>query len=295
MKKLQFYIVDVFTEHRYSGNQLAVIAGAENLPEKDMQKIAKEMNYSETTFILSKKKRDNGYDVRIFTPEQEIPFAGHPVLGTAFVIQQELIKRPIKKIKLNLQAGQIPVAFKYKGNRTERLWMKQNHAEFGRIIKGAEIAGILNLEAGAIDSRFPVQEVSTGLPFLIVPITNLESVKKAEIDTKGYMKLISGTEAKAIFVFCPETYEKENDLNARMFAPFYGIAEDPATGSANGCLAGYLLRHRYFKKDRVNIRVEQGYEMKRPSILFLRAEEKDGNTDIHVGGNVVMIAEGRLV
>ena len=129
MKKLQFYIVDVFTEQKYSGNQLAVIVGAGRRSDTDMQKIAKQMNYSETTFILSEKNRKNGYDVRIFTPEQEVPFAGHPVLGTAYVIQQELIKRPVKKIKLNLQAGQIPVAFKYKGGHADRLWMMQKEAD----------------------------------------------------------------------------------------------------------------------------------------------------------------------
>lgn len=296
MKKLTFYILDVFTEEKYSGNQLAVIANSEFLSAVEMQKIAKEMNFSETAFITSGKMIANGYNMRIFTPLQEVPFAGHPTLGTAFIIQNEIVQKPVKKVKLNLKAGQIPVSFKYNNrNISTILWMKQNEPEFMDVINQDRIAPVLNIDKEDIDERFPVQEVSTGLPFIIVPIKNLSAVKKAKVDAAGYYELIQQTTAKAVFIFSPETYCDENNINARMFADYYGIHEDPATGSANGCLAAYLVKNRYFGADKINVRVEQGYEIGRPSLLHLRAEEKGGNIEIHVGGGVIMVAKGELV
>jgi trans-2,3-dihydro-3-hydroxyanthranilate isomerase len=296
MKNLTFYILDVFTSEKYSGNQLAVVTNARMLSADVMQNIAKEMNFSETTFITSGKLIANGYNVRIFTPMQEVPFAGHPSLGTAFIIQHEIIQKPIKKVKLNLKAGQVPVSFKYNNKDMPIiLWMKQNEPEFIDVIDPERIAPVLNIDKEDIDERFPVQEVSTGLPFIIVPIKKLSAVKKAKIDASGYYELIQTTTAKAIFIFCPETYGKENDFNARMFADCFGIPEDPATGSANGCLAGYLIKHRHSGSEKINVRVEQGYEIGRPSILHVRAEEKDGSIDVHVGGSVVLVAKGELV
>jgi len=295
MKKLKFNIVDVFAEAKYSGNQLAVFHTSGRLSDTEMQRIAREMNYSETTFIVSDKMKDNGYKVRIFTPEREVPFAGHPTLGTAYVILREVVKKPIKKVKLNLGAGQIPVAIKYSGDDPDKLWMKQPEPVFGDTFDIKEIADVLNLAPGVIDGRFPVQEVSTGLPFIIVPLKTLDDVRSSRIDLDKYYSLIKGISAKAIFIFSPETYERENDLNARMFADYYGVAEDPATGSANGCLAGYLAKYRYFGDDKVNIRVEQGYEIGRPSLLYLRAENAEGHIEIHVGGKVIMVAKGEFV
>lgn len=295
MKKLKFNIVDVFAEERYSGNQLAVFHNADDLPDAEMQRIAREMNYSETTFIVSAKMKDNGYRVRIFTPEREVPFAGHPVIGTAYVILREIVKKPIKKVKLNLEAGQIPVAIKYRGDNAEKIWMKHPEPVFGDTFDMKSVAEALNLDLGKIDERFPVQEVSTGLPFIIVPLRTLNDVRSARIERDRYYSLIKDMSAKAIFIFSPETYEEGNDLNARMFGDYYGIPEDPATGSANGCLAGYLAKYRYFGDDKVNIRVEQGYEIGRPSLIYLRAEDTDGHIDIHVGGKVVMVAKGEFV
>lgn len=293
--KLKFNIVDVFAEARYSGNQLAVFLNAGRLPDEEMQRIAKEMNYSETTFIVSAKMKDNGYRVRIFTPEREVPFAGHPVIGTAYVILREVVKKPIKKIKLNLEAGQVPVAIKYRDGDADKIWMKQPEPVFGDTFDIKEVAEALNLPPAAIDGRFPVQDVSTGLPFIIVPLKTLNDVRSARIERDKYYALIKGISAKAIFIFSPETYETENDLNARMFADYYGISEDPATGSANGCLAGYLAKYRYFGDESVSIQVEQGYEIGRPSLLYLRAEDTDGHIEVHVGGKVVMIAQGEFI
>jgi len=295
MEKLTFYIVDVFAEEKYAGNQLAVVRSAKALSDAEMQRIAKEMNYSETTFILSDEKRDGGYDVRIFTPEREMPFAGHPILGTAYVIQREIVKEPVEMIVLNLKVGQIPVTLSYSEGHVDTLWMKQLQPTFGQTFDVGSISQVLSLDARELDNRFPVQEVSTGVPSIIVPLKTLDALKQARIARKKYFKLIKDVQAKAILIFCPETYNQENDLNVRFFADYYGVPEDPATGSANGCLAGYLVKHRYFKKDQINIQVEQGYEIGRPSLLLLKAEDKEGKIDVYVGGKVVMTARGELV
>jgi trans-2,3-dihydro-3-hydroxyanthranilate isomerase len=143
--------------------------------------------------------------------------------------------------------------------------------------------------------RFPIQEVSTGIAFVIVPLKTLAALKKAKINSDKYYEFIQTAKATEILIFCPETYKTINDLNVRMFAPYLGITEDPATGSANGCLAGYLAEYNYFGEGKVDIRVEQGYEINRPSLLFLQAEKKAGKIEVFVGGNVVMVAQGKFV
>ncbi len=230
MGKRTFYIVDVFAERRYEGNQLAVVRGAKTLSDAEMQCIAKEMNYSETTFILSEEKQGGGYDVRIFTPVKEVPFAGHPTLGTAYVIQHEIIKEPTKTILLNLKIGQIPVTLNYSGEHVDILWMRQMDPAFGRIFNPDPVSQVLSLDKREIDTRFPIQEISTGLPFIIVPLKTLDALKQAEIARDRYFELIKDTQAKAILIFCPETYNQENDLNVRVFADYYGVPEGSGYG-----------------------------------------------------------------
>lgn len=291
-----FYLVDVFAESKYAGNQLAVVRNAADLSALEMQKIAAEMNYSETTFILSDDVRDGGYDVRIFSLDEELPFAGHPTLGTAYIIQQQIIGKEINEVKLNLKAGQIPVTFSYLGGKPDQLWMRQIAPTFGRKFSPDDVARALNIDSDSIDQRFPIEEVSTGLPFIIVPLKDLSAIKSCYIDRVGYMKLIDQAEAKSIFLFCPECYDPQNQINARMFDDFHGIAEDPATGSANGCLAAYLVKNRYYGSSAIDIKVEQGYEIGRPSLLLLKAgEEEGGAIAVSVGGRVIMVAGGELV
>lgn len=294
MNPYTYYIVDVFAEEKYAGNQLAVFRNAHSLSDSKMQQIAKEINYSETTFILSDEEQKGGYDVRIFTPENEVPFAGHPTLGTAFILQKEIIKKPIKQVVLTLKVGQIPVTFTYSNETVETLWMKQIEPEFYQTFDSRLISEVLSIEPSKIDDKFPIEEVSTGLPFIIVPLKSLNAVKQARIAKDKYYKLIENTRAKGILVFCPEPYSKENDLNVRVFVDYYGIPEDPATGSANGCLAGYLVKNSYFGGDSINIRVEQGYEIKRPSLLYLKAQ-KNGGITIYVGGKVIPVARGEFI
>jgi len=297
MENPVFCIVDVFAEEKSAGNQLAVVRDAKQLSTTEMQKIAMEMHFSETSFILFDKKRQGGYDVRIFTPETELPFAGHPTLGTAYVILQEVIKKQVNKIILNLKVGQIPVTPKYNAEgQPDILWMKQKQPTFGQTFKAETIAQVLNLTATDIETAFPIQEVSTGVPDIIVPLKTLSAVKRAKINQDKYAQLIQNTPAKSIFIFSPETYHGNNHLNARMFADYYGVPEDPATGSANGCLAAYLVKHNYFDQASINIRVEQGYEIGRPSLLLLKAKQnREGKIDVNVGGKVIPVAKGQLL
>ncbi|MDD3858531.1 MAG: PhzF family phenazine biosynthesis protein [Methanoculleus sp.] len=268
-----------------------MVLDAGDLSDAAMQAIAREMHLSETAFVRSGEGEDRAFDVRIFTPEHEVPFAGHPALGTAHVIREELLKRPVPEVRLNLAAGQIPVSFA----PDDVAWMRQNPPVFTGEFSPDTLAGVLSLPETTIDPRFPVEEVSTGLPFIIVPLTSRDVVRRAAIDRDAYESLIRTTAAKAVFIFCPEPYRPENTFNARMFADNFGVPEDPATGSANGCLAGYLLRHGYFPGDSLDIRVEQGCEIGRPSLIRCRAERHGDSIAVRVGGRVIPVARGELL
>ena len=291
MSSLPYYIVDVFAEQKYAGNQLAVFRGASGLSGDEMQKITREINYSETTFILSDEQSNGGYDVRIFTLREEVPFAGHPTIGTAHIIYNEILQGKAENVILNLKVGQIPVTFSGDGY----CWMKQIQPVFDRQHRPEILADILGLDAAEIDERFPIEEVSTGLPFFIVPLKNIAVLKKAKVDREKCFDLIKNTTAKGILVFCPETHEPQNNISVRVFVDYYGVPEDSATGSGNGCLAGYLVKHRYFGQETVNIRSEQGYEIGRPSLLLLKAEQSGANINIFVGGKSITVAQGEFI
>ena len=284
-----FYIVDVFAEEPYAGNQLAVVRDAGALSDETLQKIALEMNYSETTFILSEEEREGGYDVRIFTPGGEVPFAGHPTLGTAVVIRNEILTGSEPSITLNLKAGKILVTF------GEFPWMRQLPPTFGNEYDPTRMAAALSLEASDLDERYPVQEVSMGLPAIIVPLKSLAALKRCRVDRRLYREVAGA--AKNLYVFCPEPHAANSggELSARMFADGRGVSEDPATGSAAGCLAAYLLRHRYLGDGPVDTKVEQGYEIQRPSFLYLRAGSDSDGINVFVGGKVRMVARGELL
>jgi trans-2,3-dihydro-3-hydroxyanthranilate isomerase len=296
----RFYFVDVFAEKKYAGNPLAVFRDAADLSDAEMQAIAREINFSETTFILSDYLRDGGYDVRIFTPKAELPFAGHPTLGTAFIIRERIIKQPVQQITLNLGVGKIPVSFENDGY----LWMQQINPSFGRRLSANEIAPLLNLKEEDFDQRFPIEEVSTGLPFFIVPLKSLQTVGILRVNLERYYDWLYRAHpvlktkpqtlvASGFMIFCPETAEPGNHLHARMFDDYFGVPEDPATGSCCGCLLGYLLKHNYFKKSELDLRVEQGYELGRPSLLRIRGKKISGRQfEIFVGGKVQMAAQG---
>lgn len=288
---MQFYIVDVFAETALAGNQLAVFRGN---PDSDtMQAIAQEMNYSETTFITSEEPHDGGYDVRIFTPNQELPFAGHPTLGTAHILLHELMEGEAQEVILHEKVGPIPVHQTSDGT----LWMQQNPPQFGHIYDVEEVASTLNLQTDDIDARYPVQAVSTGLPFIICPVKSLAALKQAEINLAQFKNMLASVGddvlgAEAIFLFAPETEDPEHDFHARCFVGLLaGPSEDPATGSANGCFAGYLIQHDYCGAPHIEKRVEQGYEIGRPSLIQLDAQAGTP-ISVRVGGQVQLVARG---
>ena len=284
---MRFFIVDVFAEKKYQGNQLAVFVRDRDLSTDEMQQIANEMHFSESTFVT--KARRGEFEVRIFTPDMEVPFAGHPTLGTAFVIRELLGWSRGDRLVLNLGVGQIPVAF---SNGT--LMMEQKQPSFGVIIADrVRIAELLSIHVAELIPNFPVQVVSTGLPSVIIPLKSRDAVSRCVIRHDLYQKFIDDTVKAALLVFAPETIKGENDVHVRVFVDDSGFFEDPATGSANGNLAAYLLEHRYFGKPALKYRVEQGYEMGRPSLLEVAAEKINNNFVIRVGGRVFRVAEGQ--
>ncbi len=177
MNKPAIYIVDVFSEEKYAGNQLAVVRNAAGLSDAEMLKITREFKFSEATFVLSDEMRKGGYDVRIFTPHSEVPFAGHPTLGTAYIIQSEIIGGPVEKVILNLKIGQIPVTFTYRNGKADILWMKQKEPAFGDVYDAQAVARSIGLTKEALDTQYPIQDVSTGLPFIICPLKSPSSWK----------------------------------------------------------------------------------------------------------------------
>lgn len=289
----RFHIVDVFAEQQYAGNQLAVVTDAEDLTGEEMQTLATEMNYSETTFVTG-PPAEEAWPVRIFTPSEEVPFAGHPTLGTASVIREHLAEGQPDTITLDLQVGEVPVETRQRDGQ-ERFWMHQQPPEFGETIPHERLAAVLGLTPNRLDKDWPVQVVSTGLPTIIAPLANRAALEAIDLDRAAYDDLVSNRDAKLVHAVCQEPRDPANDLAVRMFAPYYDVPEDPATGSANGCLAAYLSRHEVFGSSSVDVRVEQGYEMGRPSLLSLVAEESADGIDVEVCGRVIPTARGTFV
>jgi trans-2,3-dihydro-3-hydroxyanthranilate isomerase len=275
-----FFITDVFAEGPYSGNQLATLPDAADLTGEEMQQIARAFNFAETTFITG-GSLEKGFDVRIFTPTDELPFAGHPTLGTSYLIRNELLHSQAKTITLNLGVGPIPVTFEEDGV----LWMTQNEPAFGGIVPHGRVAHALGLNTADIAPDYPCQYVSTGLEFLMVPLRNYDALKRAHAGPNDL--------SRTFFVFCRGGYDDTQDIQARMFASELGVVEDPATGSANGCLAAYLAEHAFLGSPVVEARVGQGYEINRPSQLYLKSEKSDKGYDIRVGGRVSLVAGGQ--
>jgi trans-2,3-dihydro-3-hydroxyanthranilate isomerase len=290
--RIHFYITDVFAEKSLAGNQLATFLDFGNLDGDQMQRMAKETNFSETTFITSRQERDGGYDVRIFTPNEEIPFAGHPTLGTAFLIREKIIGRKVDKVVLNLKVGQIPVTFA-KGSKLA--WMRQRTPEFGRKFDPEDVARVLGLKKGDIDHRWPSEEVSTGLPFVIIPLRSLEALKRIRVDADAIRSLNAGGPDSIPLAFAPEGQEPGQGYSVRVFPVLQGITEDPATGSGNGCLAAYLVKNAYSGSRNVEDLVGQGYEIGRPSTIHLKAWMSGDEIMVNVGGKVSEVATGSWI
>jgi trans-2,3-dihydro-3-hydroxyanthranilate isomerase len=295
MTNIPFLILDVFATEKYTGNQLAVCLDAGELTDVQMQQIAREINFSETTFVTSAQPVNGGYNTRIFTPTTELPFAGHPTLGTAFAIQQELIKQRVERVNLNYQVGQIPVDLNYLNGEVDILWMHQQQPKFYDAVDTELLAAVIGVNPTDIDTRYPIEPISTGLPFIIVPLKTLAAVSQAKLNLALYNRTVADLPAQAILIFCPESIDPNRQLHVRVFTECFGIPEDPATGSANGCLAAYLAKHQYFGSPNIDITVEQGVEMGRSSLLYLRANYTATNCPVSIGGRVINIAKGEFI
>jgi len=297
---LTFHLVDVFAESPYGGNELAVVRNASRLSTYEMQRIAREFNFSETTFIISgessRAKAARLFKVRIFTPTRELPFAGHPTLGTAYVIQKFVIRKRVPDITLDLKVGRIPVTLVYgRGRELDKLWMRQVEPTFGKERFAAkELSKVLGIRPDDIDPRFPTVEVSTGVPFIIVPLLNLDAIKRCRVDGRSYGELLQKVGEEGMLVFSPEAREAGNDLSVRVFVEAFGVPEDAATGSGNGCLAAYLSHYRYFRSKEVDAKVDQGHEIGRPSRIYLKAHEERGKLRVSVGGRVASVGVGKF-
>jgi trans-2,3-dihydro-3-hydroxyanthranilate isomerase len=293
----EFVQVDVFTRIRLAGNPLAVFGDAHELSDDEMQALAREMNLSETTFILPREpeiESREGIKVRIFTVAEELPFAGHPTLGTALYLYA--LRGPTEEIVLDLKVGKVPVRFiSDSGNEKVQCVdgnifgeMRQRDPEFGRTFSRDDVARAVGINSDAIASEWPCQVVSTGLAFAIVPFRNLKALTKFKPDINRAAAFLEGTDARFFYFICPEA---EGKMRARMF--FYG-GEDPATGSAAGCAAAWMAKHGVAKSDEQMV-IWQGVEAGRPSEIFVRANcESDRVTNVRVGGYAAEVLRGTV-
>ena len=281
-----FYQVDVFSSELFGGNPLAVFLRGEDFKERHLQQVAREMNLSETTFIFPSSHPDADFDVRIFTPEKEIPFAGHPTLGTAFVLRHvNRVSSSQNQIRLNFKSGVTTVNLEPDG----KIYMEQPSGKILNTISNTEdVVKALGLTENNIDPSLPVQIASTGFPALLVPINSLRSIQRIVLNYSLLKALLEEFNIDMIYPFTRETCEEKNSIHARGFAPFIGINEDPATGSVAGALGYYLYKKYSEEREWV---IEQGYEMKRPGNIFVEIGE---STAIRVGGNARLVFEGNL-
>lgn len=299
MRTFDFIQTSVFTDDRFpfSGNQLATFPSiAENeLSPDEMQGITREMNFSETTFVLPTTLDTCIRRVRIFTPGREIPFAGHPTLGTAFVLRNQGIIGA-SEIETYLELGIGPIAVKFRAQ--DHIQMCQPQPKFlGEFKEIDSIAKILGINPTLISQNGPMQFVSTGFPFLIVPLVSLTAIQAINLDSNLLVKTLEAYPSQELLVFTPDTVFEGSDVHVRMFAPSAGVPEDPATGSAAGPLGSYLEKYQILPnhKKGTEVILEQGYEIHRPSLLIVQCMY-EGNefTEIVVGGHVKLVAQGKF-
>jgi trans-2,3-dihydro-3-hydroxyanthranilate isomerase len=256
-----------------------------------MQAIAREMNLSETTFIFPRDaatERERGIRVRIFTVQEELPFAGHPTLGTAFALRNG---KGAHEIKLDLNGGTIPVRFENAPGQPVFGEMTQADPVFGEVHDRRKIAEVTGIPLEDIDPEHPIQTVSTGVPFTILPLRGLEAMGRLAINQQRSLEYLRASGGKFFFCVTRQTVDPVARLHARML--FYN-GEDPATGSASGCAAAWMVRYGVAQSDE-RVLIEQGVEMKRPSRIFVRASRRnDGVVNVRVGGNVVEVLRGEI-
>ena len=302
---LQFYKADVFTDRPFGGNPVAVFPNAQDLTDQEFQQIAREMNLSETVFVLPPSQPDAVAKLRIFTPTQEIPFAGHPVIGTFYILgklNQFALQEPITRIYYECNIGVFPLELYVLNGAIDRIVMSQPMPQYLGVVEELEdvfdIAQALGINKSLItDCKFPVEVVSTGLPVLIVPVRTLTAVRSISADHAAITDLCGRFGANGIMVYSMMTVEDWSTVHTRMFAAPIGIGEDPATGSASGAMGAYLVKNGAVEvAPTTEIISEQGYEINRPSRILIQVfSDDDIIQSVKVGGQVVMVAEGKMI
>lgn len=297
-RRYEFIQLDVFTRTPLAGNPLAVFTDSRGLSDDEMQALAREMNLSETTFVLpgdAKVEAERGTRVRIFTVEEELPFAGHPTLGTALYLYSNA-SSPADTLSLDLNVGKIDISFRAESSsKSDRVdgnvfgEMRQRDPEFGSTLSRDDMAKAIPGGADRLGLDLPSQIVSTGLPFAIVPIRSLEALTNLHVDLARVGELLDGTGTRFCYFIAPEKPNDWRKVRARMF--FYG-GEDPATGSAAGCAVSWIVQHGLVQSDE-QIVITQGVEMRRPSEIFVRAScAGERTTNVRVGGYAVEVLRG---
>ena len=292
LRRFPFLQLDVFSSRPFEGNSLAVFPDGRGLSDLHMQALAREMNLSETTFVLPRDpaiERERGVRVRIFTVQEELPFAGHPTLGTAFALRGST---GAAEVVLDLNAGRVPVRFEDSPGQPVFGEMTQVDPKFGLIHDRETVVRATSLRDGDIDPSLPIQTISTGLPFTIVPLRGLDVIRRLQVDLVRAGEYLKQTGGGQFFYFVArETVDRAARLHARML--FYG-GEDPATGSAAGCATAWMVAHGVAQPDE-RVLIEQGIEMLRPSRIFVRASRVDNRVvNVRVGGNVVEVLRGEV-
>jgi len=296
--KYRYFVCDVFTETRFGGNQLAVLPHADGLSADRMQQIAREFNFSETTFVFPAKAGHTRH-VRIFTPVREVPFAGHPNVGTAFVLATigELGEtKSSMTITFEEEAGLVSIAIAVSNGKITSCELTAPQAfSFGKTVPVAHAASALSLDAkDIVTTTHEPRVASVGLPFLFVELRDQSTLRRARVNMSGFETLRTDGIMPDVF-FYTSANEKDFDIRARMFAPLSGVPEDPATGSANCALAGLLANYREEPSGNFSWRVAQGVEMGRPSSLTIRARKIDDMiATTSVAGSSVMVSEGEI-
>ena len=293
--KYRFFTCDVFTRERFGGNQLAVLTDAEGLTGRQMQQIAREFNFSETTFVLP-PERGHARKVRIFTPAREVPFAGHPNIGTAFVLANAGELGTIESeftVTFDEEAGLVPVTVTVQEDKSYQCeLLAPQELTLGQVVMPEMAAAALSLEAQDIClNTHPPQVAGVGLPFLLVELRDKHALERARFNMSVMESFLAKGISPDIHLYIRTSGAV--DIKARMFAPLDGVPEDPATGSANCALAALLTHYSPLASGEFNWRISQGVEMGRPSILAARTMKKDGIvTETHIGGDCVMVSEG---
>lgn len=301
MPTYRYLTADIFTNTRFGGNQLAVLPDARGLTSEQMQTIAREFNYSESTFVLPPENPANTRRVRIFTPASELPFAGHPTVGTAFVlatIGDVAITGDETRIVLEEGVGPVPVVIRARNGKPSFCqFAVAKLPEFGSALPArADMAAILSLdESDLLDGAWRHEVGSCGVPFALVPVRNRAAVARSRLRLDLWEKHMAGKPGEMVMLFAMEAEEPGHDVRARMYGPSANIVEDPATGSACAALGGYLALRSGQKDGTLRWVIEQGYEMGRPSLIDVEADKKgDTVTAVRVGGDSVLVTEGTI-